>query len=292
MITAAIEPTFTAWRARARQLLSQRVPPDKVCWEDATQGGGGLLQEEAGDYKASASTSAHESASSAAVKVPPEFLSLAEQVCAHTDERRFGVLYRLLHRLTLGGERHLLGLPSDPDTNQCRRWAKVVAREIHKMHAYVRFRQVGVNEATGREQFVAWFEPEFRTVPLAAPFFEKRFAGMEWSILTPQQCVCWDGARLTYLPGMSRADAPASDAHDDLWRTYYRSIFNPARLKVQAMQSSMPRKYWKNMPETQIIPELIATSQTRVQQMLATPERPLKPMPDNAYLRSLQRPRE
>lgn len=319
MITASIEPTFAAWRERARDLLRRGVRPDKVCWEDATQAAGdGLLREEAGDYDAGhrhghghghaggvspshgaeAAVSSLPSASALApaqavvVKVPPEFLGLAEQVCAHTDERRFGVLYRLLHRLTLGGERHLLGLPSDVDTSQCRRWAKVVGREIHKMHAYVRFRQVGVNEATGREQFVAWFEPEFRVVRLAAPFFEKRFAGMEWSILTPQECVSWDGERLTFLPGMRREDAPAADAQDELWRTYYRSIFNPARLKVQAMQSSMPRKYWKNMPETQIIPELIASSQARVERMLETPERPVKPVPDNAYLRGLRGRRE
>ncbi|MGO7668145.1 DUF4130 domain-containing protein, partial [Rhizobium ruizarguesonis] len=30
---------------------------------------------------------------------------------------------------------------------------------------------------------------------------------------------------------------------DDLWRTYYASIFNPARLKLKAMQAEMPKKY-------------------------------------------------
>lgn len=279
MITAAIEPTFTAWRDKARELLRRGVRPEDVCWEDATQARG-LLPEDL-------AVNDHAYVPADQLKVPPAFLSLAATVCAHTNERRFGVLYRLLHRLTLGGRRHLLEMPSDPDTRQCQMWAKAVGREIHHMHAYVRFRLVGVDDATGREQFVAWFEPEFRVVRLAAPFFEKRFVGMDWSILTPDECVSWDGRQLLFLPGMRREDAPPSDAHDDLWRTYYRSIFNPARLKVQTMQSSMPRKYWKNMPETQAIPELIASSQSRVTRMLETPERPLKPLPDNAYLRSL-----
>lgn len=280
MITASIEPTFMAWRDKARELLRRGVRPEDLCWEDATQTRG-LLPE-----NAAASGPAYVPADQ--LKVPPDFLSLAATVCAHTNERRFGVLYRLLHRLTLGGRRHLLDMPADPDTRQCQMWAKAVSREIHHMHAYVRFRLVGVDEETGREQFVAWFEPEFRVVRLAAPFFEKRFAGMDWSILTPDECVSWDGKKLVFMPGMSKADAPAADAHDDLWRTYYRSIFNPARLKVQTMQSSMPRKYWKNMPETQAIPGLVASSQERVARMLETPERPLKPLPDNAYLRSLQ----
>jgi DNA polymerase len=87
---------------------------------------------------------------------------------------------------------------------------------------------------------------------------------------------------------MSRHDAPAADAHDEIWRTYYRSIFNPARLKVQAMQSEMPMKYWKNLPEAEIIQDLIAGSEDRVLAMISTTELPVKPAPDNAYLWSLR----
>ncbi len=276
--TALIQPTFEAWRYKARELLRHGVKPEEVQWADESQTPS-LLGEDNVSYG---------DARKDAVKVPAEFLRLAANVCAHTDERRFAILYRLLHRLTLGGEKHLLGMPSDRDMHQCSMWAKAVSRDIHKMHAFVRFRLVGVNEQNGREQFVAWFEPEYRITRLAAPFFEKRFAGMEWSILTPDECVSWDGDKLTFMPGMSRHDAPDADAHDDLWRTYYRSIFNPARLKVKAMQSEMPMKYWKNLPEAEIIAGLINGSEKRVQTMIDTPERPVKPAPDNAYLKSLR----
>ena len=46
---------------------------------------------------------------------------------------------------------------------------------------------------------------------------------------------------------------PSGDPAEELWRKYYASIFNPARLKVGAMLKEMPRKYWKNMPETALI---------------------------------------
>jgi DNA polymerase len=70
-----------------------------------------------------------------------------------------------------------------------------------------------------------------------------------------------------------------------LWRGYYRSIFNPARVKVRAMQSEMPKKYWKNLPEARLIQGLIADSGRRVHEMLETeglPARPkvIKPYPD------------
>lgn len=276
--TATIEPTFEAWREKARELLRAGVRPEEVLWADASESPA-LLAEEGGLY----GRARHE-----AVKVPPAFLSLAERVCAHRDPRRFAILYRLLHRLTLGGERHLLAMSADRDMRQCQLWAQAVGRDVHKMHAFVRFRLVGLDEASGREQFVSWFEPVHRIVRLAAPFFQKRFASMDWSILTPDESVCWDGHTLTFLPGMSRADAPAADAQDDLWRAYYRSIFNPARLKVQAMKSEMPVKYWKNLPEADIISGLITGSSGRVKNMLETPERPVKPEPDNAYLRTLR----
>ena len=223
------------------------------------------------------------------VKVPAALLDIARTAAAHDDARRWALLYRLLWRLTRGGERHLLSMATDRDVRLVQDWCKAVSRDIHKMHAFVRFRLVGQDEDTGREQFVACYEPDYRIVRLATSFFEKRFAGMDWSILTPHECAHWDGTRLHFTPGVPRSSAPDADAQDDLWRTYYRSIFNPARLKIKAMQSEMPKKFWKNLPEAPIIADLIAASADRVQEMMDTTERPAKPAPGNAYLHSLHR---
>jgi len=275
MRTIIIQPVFEEWRARARELLARRIPPDEVLWSDNAQ--------EAGLFAPMDVAAPH----GAVPRVPPAFLDLARSIAAHRDARRWGVLYRLLWRLTHGGERHLLAVATDHDVRQLEQWRKAVSRDIHKMHAFVRFRRVGVDEATGREQFAAWFEPEHRIGRLAAGFFEKRFAGMDWSILTPHECVHWDGQALHFSPGVSRHAAPDDDALDDLWRTYYRSIFNPARLKVRAMQSEMPKKYWKNLPEAPLIADLIARSGGRVEKMLRTELRPAAPAPKNAYLEAL-----
>ncbi|MEK0449857.1 MAG: hypothetical protein RL088_2125 [Verrucomicrobiota bacterium] len=277
MHTVNIEPVFESWRERARQLLALRVSPDEILWSDDAREPGLFAPADDAPQRGSVP------------KVPAAFLEIARSVAAHRDARRWGVLYRVLWRLTHGSERHLLAVSTDPDVRQLAQWAKAVGRDIHKMHAFVRFRLVGRDEATGREQFVAWFEPEHRIVRLAAGFFEKRFAGMDWSILTPHECTHWDGISLHFTPGVSRTAAPDDDALDVLWRTYYRSIFNPARLKVRAMQSEMPKKYWKNLPEAPLIAGLIAGSGGRVEKMLQTDERPVKPSPKNAYLDSLRR---
>lgn len=277
MLTIFIEPSFDAWRDTARRLLSQRVPPETLLWSD-DRAEACLFGTEEPDTQ---------NAEGPAPKVSAAFLGMARSAAAHTDPQRWAALYRLAWRLTWGGEKHLLAMPTDPDVRQIQYWCKAVSRDIHKMHAFVRFRLISEKGAAGREQFVAWFEPDYRIMQLTAGFFQKRFTGMNWSILTPHECAHWDGEMLHFTPGVPRSAAPDEDALDELWRSYYKSIFNPARLKVKAMQSEMPKKYWKNLPEAALISELIASSQQRMQIMLDTKESPAKPAPKNAYLERL-----
>ena len=68
-------------------------------------------------------------------------------------------------------------------------WAKSVRRDIHKMHAFVRFREV---PGTDPQAFIAWFEPEHHIVEASAPFFVRRFTNLSWAILTPERSAYWD----------------------------------------------------------------------------------------------------
>ncbi|MFM0874740.1 DUF4130 domain-containing protein, partial [Klebsiella pneumoniae] len=74
-------------------------------------------------------------------------------------------------------------------------------------------------------------------------FFVRRFTGMRWSILTPHRSAFWDLETLSYGPGADKSQVPTDDRLEAYWRTYYASIFNPARLKIDAMQKEMPKKY-------------------------------------------------
>jgi uracil-DNA glycosylase family protein len=135
------------------------------------------------------------------------------------------------------------------------------------MRAFVRFRELA--DGDGASRFVAWFEPEHHIVRANAGFFVRRFAQMRWSILTPQESLHWDGERLDVGPGATRAEAPGGDPLEASWKAYYAAIFNPARLKLGAMLAEMPKKYWANLPEAELIPELVAGAQARTQAMLA-----------------------
>jgi len=67
------------------------------------------------------------------------------------------VLWRLTH-----GEPHVLAVAVDDDVYALRAMEKVVRRDVHKMHAFVRFRQVTGGE--GADRYVAFHRPDHRVV--------------------------------------------------------------------------------------------------------------------------------
>jgi len=267
---------FTSWRKVAKDLLAAEVAPGQVIFEKE-EGLFSALEEESASYQATPTA-----------KVPAAFLDLAKGVCCHADGSRWALLYRILWRITKGGERRLCEISSDPDISKALIMRKNVSREIHKMHAFVRFRLVATDEASGRERYVAWFEPEHWIVEAGTPFFRKRFANMDWSIFTPKGCAHWNGKALIHTDGVATDPIGAGDVMEDHWKTYYRSIFNPARLKVKMMQTEMPKKYWKNLPEAALIDELIQGSKGRVGSMHEEELRPAKAALNNRYLGSLR----
>ncbi len=261
---------FEAWRERARPLLQAAIAPETLLWET----GESLFPE-------AELPAAH----AAMPQVPATFIRLAREVACHADPQRWALLYRLLWRITQGEKKALLQNRTDADVARAAAFAKAVSREIHKMHAFVRFRRI---EALGEEHYVAWFEPDHWIVEAAAPFFRDRFAQMNWSILTPKGSAHWDGENLRFTQGIERSPFDQPDEMEIFWKTYYRSIFNPARLKISMMRSEMPERYWKNLPEAALIPELIRESEARVEKMFETPEREVRAWRGNAYLEHLQ----
>ena len=255
---------FAGFRRACRQLWAEQVAPDRVAWHCADDVEADLFEGDSG-FAAPASPPV---AAVPPVNAPAAFLPLSESVVLHGDPDRFALLYRLLWRFQL--EPGLRADPIDPDWMRADAMAQAVRRDMHKMKAFVRFRRIeGAAEDGGAPLHVAWFEPEHHIVEATAPFFARRFTAMQWAILTPERSVRWDGARLAFGPGARRDQAPPADAGERLWLTYYESIFNPARLKLGAMQKEMPKRYWKNLPEAQLISPLAAAAAERSMSMIA-----------------------
>lgn len=246
--------SVAAWRAAASARLRARVPPEALAWRVAVA---------APDLFATESIEARPTGQR--VTLPRKVVSTLELSLSHRDPERFARAYDIAFRLAHAG----LAWEDcrDPAMRELLKNAKLAGRAIHKMHAFVRFREVPGDGA--RRRFAAWFEPEHPIVEAAAPFFARRFGDMDWTICTPGLTALFVDGQLGFHETAEQRRPPA-DTSEELWRTYFASIFNPARLKVQAMQSEMPKKYWRNLPEAALIPELIRTAPARAAEMQAT----------------------
>jgi DNA polymerase len=263
-VRLAAEDDFDGWREVARALALVGAAPEEVMWRVA---------EITGDLFGVPAPAPP--APAGIFSVSRAFVELARQAVCHKDPERFALLYALLVRLR---ERPgALEDRADPLVHRLEAMARSVRRDIHKMHAFLRFREVAAEDGP---LYVAWFEPDHHIVRAAAGFFVRRFATMRWSILTPELSLHWDGESLSEGPGASKAEAPSGDPVEAVWKTYYASIFNPARIKTGAMLKEMPKKYWKNMPETALVGELVKGAQARESEMVA---RSAAAVGDNAH---------
>lgn len=254
MRQVSFEPTWDGWKAAAREVLGAGSPPAEVMWVEATDAQGALgFAWSSGDE------------SKARFTIPRKFLDLAKYVSRHSDREKWGLLYRVLWRLT-HGERGLLENPADGDVIALNHLEKEVRKDAYRMTAFLRFREVATENGPW---FVAWYEPEHDTVDLNADFFVDRFANMRWSILTPRKCMHWDGAEVRLTEGVERSVAPKGDEKEKLWVTYYSHIFNPARVKPKAMQAQLLKRNWKNLPEAVVIEPLLREAGRRSTHMIA-----------------------
>jgi DNA polymerase len=265
-IALAGETDFAGWRDAARALVLDGVKPADVTWSVAT--------DDPGLFAPGDAPPAPRAKSGATFNVPARFVELAKSAILHRNPERFAILYRLLSRIHV--DHDLMQVATDRDVALVQDLSKAVHRDQHKMKAFVRFREIG-REPDNR--FVAWFEPAHHIVEATSSFFARRFADMEWSILTPDVCAHWDGARVSITPGVDKSSAPSEDRLEETWLSYYASIFNPARLKIKAMQAEMPKKYWRNLPEAKLIAPLIAKSGQATTTMIAEAATDAKPVP-------------
>jgi DNA polymerase len=259
MRLVTFEPTFEDWQLKAREALANGWEPQSIEWQENNSAQASL---EMFDVPAPVATE------SPRVRVPKAFIESAKMVARHSDASKWSLLYRVLWRLT-NREPKLLENPADADALQLAHFEKEVRKDAYRMTAFVRFREVKID---GDVWYVAWYEPEHDSVDLNSDFLVERFANMRWSILTPRRCMHWDGEELSLSPGVDKSQAPTFDKVEPLWISYYSKIFNPARIKVRAMQAQLLKRNWKNLPEAAVIEPLIRNASIRAGAMLAKSE--------------------
>ncbi|MER2299228.1 MAG: TIGR03915 family putative DNA repair protein [Pseudomonas sp.] len=239
---------FGIWRNQARTLLSHGIDPANVTWaQGPTQDLLALpipLPEGPGPFRA---------------KVPAALLTQLEQASRYRGEQRWNLLYEVLWRVAHGDRTAMLA--GDRLGSELQRRIKQVSREAHHLHAFVRFVPLPDPLAeTLQLDLVAYHEPAHDILESASGHFADRLGTQRWLIATPQDGIRFDGQGFDY-----RRRCPidwqqwaqhAEDPGAQLWCTYYRHTFNPARLNPDALRLHMPGRFWRHLPEGMLIPQL------------------------------------
>ncbi|WP_420474508.1 UdgX family uracil-DNA binding protein [Noviherbaspirillum sp. ST9] len=238
--------SFEAWRTAARQLIAAGVAPDDVQWGQ----GDDLFPADPDEIEGTAEPEQ-------ALRISRELSALLEQAACFRDRERWHFLYRVLWRWSHGEKE--VASAADRDGSRLHAMAKAVRREEHDMRAYLRFRERPHDDGP---RFVAWYEPAHDVLPAIGRHFADRMGSNSWLIATPDASLFWDGAELHPGPAVPNAQHGLQDAGEALWLTYYRSIFNPARLNTDVMHGHIPSRFWKHLPEARVVPEMVANAST------------------------------
>jgi DNA polymerase len=297
MHVVTIDNDFASWRAAARDLIIADVDPSLVEWRTIRASGRDtdgaasampfhrtaaenrtLFEDSAVDSEtptagiANGHHDAKTPVSGASVggvhpaarrrangfSLPRDVLKQLRDAARNADPQRWAFLYQVLWRYARGDRSAVL--PGDVDGARLTRLVRDVSREYHHWQAFLRFQ-----ESPGKDEqpvLMAWFDPEHDVLAPLADYFEKRLGRARWMIASPGGLARHDGDGVVF--DLTAAIAPPRGADDTeaLWRAYYRSIFNPARVNLDLTRQRLPTRFWKDLPEGDLIPTLASAATT------------------------------
>ncbi len=143
---------------------------------------------------------------------------------------------------------------------------KSVAREKHRMEAFVRF------EHTTDDIYFARVEPDFNVLPLIGEHFRQRYQDQHWAIYDVRR-----GFGIYYDKSQSTPTRPAAlqtitdldesvlrnpasihskdeQRYQRFWQGYFTNVNIKERKNTRLHKQYLPQRYWKYLSEKQILP--------------------------------------
>lgn len=169
------------------------------------------------------------------------------------------LVWRLIRKLMRVKNADFLKNYADADVLRAAQIRKMMGREIHRMHAFVRFQK------TQHGIYYALIDPDFDVVPLLDDHFVRRFADMCWCIFDVRRHygIAYDGASVRPIDSLDGVIDPvraqladrilAADekAFQGLWQTYFDAVNIKARHNRKHHLRQLPKRYWKYLSEKQ-----------------------------------------
>lgn len=145
---------------------------------------------------------------------------------------------------------------ADPIVLKLQQINKQMGREVHRMHAFVRFQR------TQDDLYYAVIEPDFNVLPLIGAHFEKRYAAQNWVIYDSKrhygiyynqekiEFVTFDVDNHRKLQQLSQDILQTEETdYQELWKDYFTSVNIPERRNMKLHLQHVPKRYWKYLTE-------------------------------------------
>jgi probable DNA metabolism protein len=133
---------------------------------------------------------------------------------------------------------------------------KKIGREVHRMHAFVRF------QCTSDNIYYAVIEPDFNVLPLLPDHFEKRYPAQQWLIYDSQRhygifynlekteyITFSDDHRLSFRQLAAKRLSETEPDYQIMWKSYFDSVNITERKNPKLHLQHVPRRYWKYLSE-------------------------------------------
>lgn len=168
-----------------------------------------------------------------------------------------------LERLILSAIRYSIKNPTqnilqdfaNEDIMDIAKICKSMGREIHRMHAFVRF------EKLQDEVYFSKIEPDFNVLPLSVNFFKDRYQDQKWMIfdLKRNYGVFYDLKEMDFfyptenkhheLKKIENLLHEEETKYQKLWQRYFFKTNIPERKNLKMHHQMLPKRYWKYLTE-------------------------------------------
>lgn len=168
------------------------------------------------------------------------------------------LVYQVVQAIIQHGDETILENFANPFILKAAQIEKMIHREVHRMHAFVRFQE------TSSGLFCAAIDPDFNILPLIGDHFERRYADQAWVIFDVRRNygLYYDQLNISYVRpddqiiamnyNMFEANATQDvkeEEYQSLWKNYFHAVNINERNNPKLHLRHMPRRYWKYLIE-------------------------------------------
>ncbi len=169
-------------------------------------------------------------------------------------------IYRFLRRL-FSAHFNIETDFGDSDVLYLTQTSQKVKKEAMRMLQFVRFQR------TKEGMYFCGIEPRYDVIPMVVDHFQKRFADQKWllydlrrnyGVLYGKQKVeevVITNQQFNRLNGQLKENIleEGEDFYQKLWKSYFTHINIQERKNLKLQRQHMPRRFWKYLPEKQVL---------------------------------------